>query len=150
MTTEYDKIINVANPAAGQNLSVAVPAGVSWELCQLSFLFTTSAAVAARAVSMVVTDATTGDELGAVSASGTQAASLAQVYNFSDDFTGIPIAVTTVNDRPRLVSPIAVGTFPLPQTTIIKTIIQLIQGADQISQVKLCVKERPNAPGYNV
>ena len=72
----------IADPAAGVELTVTVPASTVWELQGFRAIFTTSATVATREVSLQLDDGT--NTFYKAVASGTQTASLARGYNFTD------------------------------------------------------------------
>jgi hypothetical protein len=70
-----------ADPAAGAEVSVIVPAGEVWELDAVRVQFVTSAAVATRRVGLVISDAA-GNILAEIFTGFGQAASLTTDYSY--------------------------------------------------------------------
>jgi hypothetical protein len=72
--------VTVANPAAGTNFTLTVPAGKVWRLLTLAFSLTTSAVVGNRIVRMIIRDAA-GNLVFQASTHGTQPATQTVVNN---------------------------------------------------------------------
>ena len=133
-TTSQPTIVSltVANPAAGANFSQDVTAGQVWEVFAIRALLTTSAAVATRSFSIVFDD---GANLNfRHEAAVSQAASLAYAYN--------------CNPVGALWTPIALNTYlvPIPQVMLpagarIRSIVNNIQAADQLSEIEILYRQ---------
>ena len=121
-----------ANPSAGADWTVAVPARTYWRLKAAYSELTTSATVANRVVGIRVKDAA-GKVVFFVKASAAQAASLTQRYSAGTDLPSAVADVTTL--------------LPLPQDLVmregwtVESVTTLIQAGDQFANVTLAVEE---------
>src|SRR5580765_5947487 len=93
----------VANPAAGADWSVTVPAGHLWELLGITATLTTSAAVANRAAAIVLGDGV--NPYLTIPAAVVQAATLAGVYSWSGDAGAVALGVRQYGPLPDLSVP---------------------------------------------
>lgn len=124
--------IPVANPAAGTDWSLTVPAGVAWIIRGIVATLTTSVAVATRQASLVISDTVPTPVL--ISTPGlTQVASLADKYSW---FNG---AITAA------AGPAIAGGLPnelkLPAGWKFGSSTALIDAADQWSAINVAVEE---------
>lgn len=71
-----------ANPSAGADFTITVPAGLAWRVRSVFAQLVTSGTVASRQVNLVIKD-DQGNIITEVAASGTQAASLTGSYTFA-------------------------------------------------------------------
>lgn len=116
-----------ANPAAGANFTITVPALNNWTLEGLAFTLTTDANVATRRVIFTMDFGSSASVFYRKACAVTQIASLAYDYNFYDGLAADALNVTTVEG-------------PLPKITIpggarIITVITSLQATDQISLI---------------
>lgn len=116
----------VANPAAGADWSQSVPAGHLWQLLGVTATLTTSAAVANRAVALVLGDGT--NPFLTIPAPAVQAASLAGVYSWAGEGGGYAVGVRQLAPLPGLTLPPA---WTLGSSTL------LVDVGDQWSAVRL-------------
>lgn len=127
------QVVNPGNPAAGADISIAVPSGAIWRPVSLRATLTTAVAVANRLVSATYQSA--GNVLMESPSNFTQAASIVNTYNFFDSaqYLATPFNLRTV-------APLPSNTF-LQRGNTINTVTTGIQAADQWSSVILLVQE---------
>lgn len=120
-----------ANPAAGAEISITVPAGQTWQLQDIDFTLTTSAAAGNRQVQLIIDDGV--NELWRFLVTVTQAASLAYIYAFGGATSDAAVrAATGVNE--------VLSEMDLPGITLgagyrIRTSTVGIQAGDQYSAI---------------
>lgn len=129
------KTIPVANPGAGNEISVPMSGIGSWIVQSIAFLFTSSAVVANREVTLVVDDGTT--VFARYGAPAVQAASLANNYS---GFTGSPGAGASGNYVPL---PFQDGGIYLEPGYRLRTITQNLDAGDAYTAIGLRVVELP-------
>lgn len=121
-------------PAAGNNFTVIVPAGVRWRIRALTFAFVTSAAAGNRHVSINYRTAT--KSIAQFSAPTTQAASLNWTYTGAQAFAAALVAAAT-----HVLIPIA--DLTLSAGYRLETNIAALAAGDQLSGIALTVEEAP-------
>ena len=124
--------IAISNPAAGVDWTQTVPAGVTWILRAACGTLTTSASVANRQVSLVVTDATPNILLDSPAGS-LEAASLGDSFSWFNGAAAVIEGAEVIGGLPT--------EFRCPAGWIIKSTTTNIQAADQWSAVSLTVEE---------
>jgi hypothetical protein len=117
-------VVAVGNPAAGNDYSIIVPAGVNWLVRSIRMQFVTGAGVANRFVTLRVDDGL-GNIFADISGGTVQAASLTFLYTFAN---GLPVSANNnvfTNGLPT--------EMRLPGGFRIRTVTTAIQAADQFS-----------------
>ena len=125
------KTVTVSNPAAGADISTAVPAGKVWRLVSIQGKLVTSATVANRTVRWSIDDG--ANVFYAVDANFTQAASLTETYSAG-------FGIVSANSNTFAISPFP-GVLLLPAGFRINTVTTAIQATDQWSAITLLVEE---------
>jgi hypothetical protein len=92
-TGEYE-VVTGADPAAGAEISVTVPAGFSWRLTAVSATLVTDATAATRRVGLLLDDGAT--QLWAAQATDGQAASLTRGYSWPNLGSYVVAQTTTI------------------------------------------------------
>ena len=127
------RVATVANPAAGADWSITVPAGAQWLLQSVNAQLVTSATAGTRIPSLVITDNAAHVVFTGV-ASLSQAASLTYTYSWSPGAVASPAGSTSVSGPlPALLR--------LQPGWVIKTVTQGIQAGDQWSAISLAIQE---------
>lgn len=131
-------VIHPANPGAGANLNVPVPANTIWLIKSITLVLATAVAVGNRVVSGYYRQTTGGNIINVwgASAGAPQPASTTNLYTFA---LLNPIS-TTSNNTYGNGSINALPTVYLTPAETIETDIATIQAADQISNVFLQVE----------
>lgn len=119
-------VSGVATPAAGADWSTSVPAGHLWQLLGVTATLVTSAAVANRAVALVLGDGS--NPFLTIPAPAVQAASLTGVYSWAGEGGGYALGVRQLGPLPPLVLP--------PSWTVAVSTL-LVDATDQWSAVRL-------------
>jgi len=119
-------------PAAGAEISQAVPTNALWRLLALEFGLTTGVAAATRLCRLVIDDGT--NDLQRVEAAQTQVASLTKTYSWGP---GMPSRVAVTSDN---LAPIPQDTR-LPSGFRIRTVTDSIQAADQYTAPRFLLEE---------
>lgn len=117
-------VVAVANPAAGADYSIIVPAGVNWLVRSIRFQLVTAVAAGNRFVELRVDDGA-GNIFADISGGTVQAASLTFLYTFA---AGLPVSANNnvfTNGLP--------AEMRLPGGFRIRTVTTAIQAADQFS-----------------
>jgi hypothetical protein len=134
------EIITVANPAAGVDFSYTIPAGYTFELLGVAFQLVTSATVANRACHLIVTDS--GD---VEVASSTQQTAVTASLTYQSSFHRGQCSGNTL-----LAGALSRGTINLALAEVrllpgmkVKSKIGLIDGTDQISNIRIVGISRP-------
>lgn len=94
------RMFSIPNPAAGAEISITVPAGVTWELISLIAVFTASAVVATRRPRLQVTDGTTAGVR--VSANTNATASQVLSYGWLQDVANVSVGTDGTTAIPHL------------------------------------------------
>jgi len=121
-------VVAVANPGAGADYAITVPAGVNWLLRSMRFQLVTAVAVANRFVVVLLQD-NLGNTFAQIPAGPVQAASLTFQYTLANGLT-----VQSVNNVNITGLPLEAR---LPGGFQIKTSTAAIQAADQFSGMAL-------------
>lgn len=127
------KTVAVANPAAGADWSVQVPAGVTWEVQAVYGQLATSAVVANRFPVLVITDAASNPLVNANPGGGGQTATQTHKYTWAID------AASNQNTSANPSTPIPDVVLPAGATIASSTLN--LDAADQWSAVSLYVVE---------
>lgn len=130
------RAITVANPAAGADFALAVPAGLQWILRGVTASLATAIAVANRAADLVITDGASHVVLSSA-ASFVQAASLTEAYSW---FNGANQAAATFTNGGGLPAELRM----LPTWTVGSS-TAAIAAADQWSAIVVTVEEFINS-----
>jgi hypothetical protein len=125
--------VTVANPAAGADWSVTVPAGASFAVNSVSATLVTSAGGSARVATLVITDAG-GNVVFNGPATASQNASSTENYTWSNAPSTPPAGATST------VGPLPAGLRLGPGWTL-KTVTSGIQAGDQWSAIVLSVQQ---------
>lgn len=120
-------------PAAGAEISEAVPTGARWELLSFAFTLTTSAGVANRAIVLTLDDGTT--VYSRSTSNVNQTASVGWNYQFMQGYGNPAISLVTALQAP-IPSNIRLGAGHR-----IRTVTGAIQVADQFSAIQYLVRE---------
>ena len=127
------RAVNIANPAAGAEISTSVPTNTRWQLLGARFVLTCDANAANRRVTLIIDDGT--NETLADSAGALQTANQARNYSFAD---GIPADTGFIGAELRVAIP---TTLKLFQAWRIRTSTAALQVGDQFSSIYLVVME---------
>ncbi len=124
-------VLTPGNPAAGENLIITVPDRRRWRVLTIRFLFTTDATVANRYIGLNIKDNSL--VITGVVGETAQTASLAWTHNYSLQ----PV---------KQFQYATISQSPLPPLTliaghVIRTSIDSLQAADQISDSILLIEE---------
>lgn len=140
--TQFLRVVTVAVPTAGADFVATCPGEAIWRVLGGRFVFTTSAAVANRLVSLILDDQT--DSLLQTPAGAVQAAGAAQPYSL---FPGSPSA--SLAGAPWLLPTPTDGLVMLPGHRL-RSSTALIDVGDQYSAIKLYVEQYPTGPARRV
>lgn len=139
----YSELIKVPTPAAGQNVLVKVPGSEMWRVITAQAFLTTDAVVANRAVRLTYTDAD-GFEYFHAAASGTVAASLTSLTQWSIGAS----AAAAMGDGSRVQ---ALPNMLLQPSHQININVFALDAGDTITNVSLFVERlRIGGDGYTV
>lgn len=119
-------VLPVASPGAGLDWSLTVPAGHLYQLLAVTATLVTSAAVANRAVGLVLSD--DRNPFLTIPAGAVQAASLTGIYSWAVGANPATLGIRSIAPIPDLILPTA---WSLATSTL------LIDAADQWSAVRL-------------
>jgi hypothetical protein len=129
---EQQRVVQVANPAAGVDISVTVPATSQWEVISLQATLTTGAAIGNRVPHIVISDAL-GHAVYNVPAVNNQAAASVKTYS-----AGAAIAPSDFDNSAVLVLPYG---LVLLQGWVLSTLTTALQAADQWILGNILVEE---------
>jgi len=132
----YIETVVGADPAAGAEATITVPAGESWILRSFALTLVTAIAVATRQVTLRITDGTS--ELAAAIAGDTQIESLTRDYVFA---VGGAAFASTARPTGNTVIGAALPELTLPPGSVIETLTDAIQAADDFSVPTLLVEK---------
>jgi hypothetical protein len=137
--TPYQKIVKVADPAAGAEFALTAPGNGLWRVLSVGFRLVTSAVVANRTAALVADDGT--DIFFRTNASLQQAASLTVDYGAfagasSGGFAGVAGLSPLIQD----------GVWLQPGWRL-RTVTGAIDATDQYSRIVALVEEYPTGPG---
>lgn len=136
------RIVRIADPAAGAEISITVPGGEIWVVESLRLRFVTAALGATETVRVGVTDGSV--EYFRTVAATTQAASTTRTYCA---FSGSAGAQATTDHIPV---PWPTKGLILPSGHVIATSTDGIATGDQYSQIRLAVLGIPTGPRARV
>jgi len=131
------ELVMPANPAAGANFQLTVPAGESWWFWCIANTLTTGAAAANR-VSLVQAEDGAGKQIGAIPHGLTQTANLTKQYLYG---LGLPSSaafeVVTAGVLERAF--VRLPRWLLPPGSVLFIVVLNIQAADQISGISYVI-----------
>lgn len=133
------EVVTVADPSAGADFSYTLPDGYNYEVRSIAYQLVTSAAAANRNPGVKVTDGS-DVELGRSFTTGATTATKTSQQNADIGFVGGGNSITDVAH----IYSVPFGASRLPAGWKIKSVVNNIQAADQISNVRLTLVKRPN------
>ena len=126
------RTISIANPAAGADWSISVPAGMQWRLRSVRAQLVSSATVANRAVNLSLKD-DAGNVIALLPAPAVQAASLTNSYTFAQGASALSVGTSQSAAAPK--------DMVLGDSYTIASSTGAIQAGDQWSLIWLQVEE---------